>query len=206
MELTQDLRGCVSFIYNVLSEEAWHYKVDGKKKAEQNPFTGSENKNEQGFLRSKDSLWDLCEDTYPDRNLQFLKCSFKADLQQVVNRLGGDDLERGHNMKDTMNKDSVRVVQDPWLGPSSSAWSHPSDLGDGTLCDLLVDAKARRTLEEGDGFPQVALGHLYQRRDTLHRHEQWVDSPGLLCCLQTERIQQLPQNLSLSLGRLTNDW
>lgn len=54
-----------------------------------------------------------CEDTYPDCNLQFLKRSFKADLQQVVNHLGGDDLESGHNMKDTMNRDSVRAVQDP---------------------------------------------------------------------------------------------
>lgn len=33
-----------------------------------------------------------CEDTYPDCNLQFLKRSFEADLEQVVNHLGRDDL------------------------------------------------------------------------------------------------------------------
>lgn len=158
----------------------------GIKKPSNTPSQGQKIKMSRVFqsLRSKDSLWDLCEDTYPDRNLQFFKRSFKADLQQIVNRLGGDDLERGHNMKDTMNKDSVRVVQDPWLGPFSSAWSHPSDLSDGTLCDLLVNAEARRTLEEGDGFPQVALGHLHQRRDTLHGQEEWVE--GLLCCYKQQ--------------------
>lgn len=178
-----------------------------KKKSRATPLHGgSENKNEQGFpsLRSKTLQANTrhsehsfgtekrCEDTYPDRNLQFLKGSFKADLQQVVNRLGGDDLEGGHNMKDTMNKDSVRAAQDLWLGPLSSAWSHPSDLNDGTLCDLLVDAEARRTLEEGDGFPQVALGHLHQRRDTLHGHKQSVDSPGLPCRYNQQESDNFP--------------
>lgn len=105
-----------------------------------------------------------------------------------------------------MNKDSVRAVQDPWLAPFSSAWSHPSDLDDGTLFDFLVDAEASRTLEEGDGFPQVALGHLHQCRDTLHGHKQSVESPGLLWCYKTARIRQLPWNISLGLGSLTNDW
>lgn len=34
-----------------------------------------------------------CENTYPDCNLQFLKRSFEADLEQVVNHLGRDDLQ-----------------------------------------------------------------------------------------------------------------
>lgn len=34
-----------------------------------------------------------CQNTYLDCNLQFLKCSFKADLEQVVNHLGRDDLD-----------------------------------------------------------------------------------------------------------------
>ncbi len=32
------------------------------------------------------------QNTYPDCNLEFLKCSSEADLEQVVNHLGRDDL------------------------------------------------------------------------------------------------------------------
>lgn len=40
--------------------------------------------------------------------------------------------------------------------------SHPGYFDDGAFCDLLVDAEPRSTLEEGDGFPQVSLGHSHQ--------------------------------------------
>lgn len=50
--------------------------------------------------------------------------------------------------------------------------SHPGYFDDGALCDLLVDAEARSTLEEGDGFPQVPLRHLHQCSYTLDGHKQ----------------------------------
>lgn len=80
-------------------------------------------------------------------------------------------------------------MQDPPLGWSrlSITWSHPSNLGDGPLCDLLVHAEARCPLEEGDGFPQVALRHLHQRPDALHGRTDLLSNSPITFALEQLR-------------------
>lgn len=116
----------------------------------------------------------MCDHTYPDCNLQLLKRSFKANLQQVVDGLGGDDLEKEEEKKKHDTWEQCRICH--LGGPVLITWSHPSNLDDGPLCDLLVHAEARSPLEEGDGFPQVALRHLHQCRDALHGHTNMLSN------------------------------
>lgn len=69
-------------------------------------------------------------------------------------------------------------MQDSRIGWSrlSITWSHPSNLDDGPLCDLLVHTEARCPLEESDGFPQVALRHPHQCSDALHGRTDFLSN------------------------------
>lgn len=59
---------------------------------------------------------EKCDHTYPDSSLQFFKCSFKTDLQQDVNGLRGDNLEKEINKKrkkkDNLETLALGTVQD----------------------------------------------------------------------------------------------
>lgn len=79
MELTQDLRGCVSFIHHVLS-----------KVPTQDTITDGNT-----FLIKSFIAWSWSKtqnNTHPHRNLKLLKGSSEADVEQVVDHLVGNNL------------------------------------------------------------------------------------------------------------------
>lgn len=113
------------------------------------------------------------QNTHPHCNLQFLKCSSKADMEQVVNHLVGNNLcDIGHR---SIPKPSPFSLCD-------TCKSYPGDFSDGVFCDLLVNAKASTTLEKGNGFPKVSLRHPHQRRYTLDEHKHQKDYMMLQTC------------------------